>query len=165
MPLRTTSPASPFRSFRPTTSPIIEEMRKLQKKGVKIITVDGDVNRREFRDARRYYIGTDNIVAGRDARHGDQGDSRSAKASSKAAMCNTPASPKTTTPAAAWTASKKRSATHTPKTTACPMDESHASQENVRNAIRTIRTWSHIVGIWAYNAPAIAQVVDEPRSA
>src|SRR5581483_11356745 len=31
---------------------IIEEMRKLQKKGVKIITVDGDVNRNDFRDAR-----------------------------------------------------------------------------------------------------------------
>ena len=44
---------------------IIEEMRKLQKKGVKIITVDGDVNRNEFRDARSYYIGTDNVVGGR----------------------------------------------------------------------------------------------------
>ena len=44
---------------------IVEEMRKLQKKGVKIITVDGDVNRNEFRDARSYYIGTDNVVGGR----------------------------------------------------------------------------------------------------
>src|SRR5688572_8707426 len=34
---------------------IIEEMRNLQKKGVKIITVDGDVNRAEFRDARSFY--------------------------------------------------------------------------------------------------------------
>src|SRR5438046_1407675 len=44
---------------------IIEEMRKLQKKGVKIITVDGDVNRNDFRDARSFYIGTDNVVGGR----------------------------------------------------------------------------------------------------
>src|SRR6187399_1686790 len=30
---------------------IIEEMKKLQAKGVKVITVDGDVNREKFRDA------------------------------------------------------------------------------------------------------------------
>ena len=44
---------------------IIEEMKKLQDKGIKVITVDGDVNREKFRDARPYYIGTDNIVGGR----------------------------------------------------------------------------------------------------
>ena len=33
---------------------IIEEMRKLQAKGVKVITVDGDVNRDTFRDARPF---------------------------------------------------------------------------------------------------------------
>src|SRR5262245_48216306 len=44
---------------------IIEEMKKLQAKGIKVITVDGDVNRDRFRDARPYYIGTDNIVGGR----------------------------------------------------------------------------------------------------
>ena len=44
---------------------IIEEMRKLQSMGIPVITVDGDVNRKEFRDARSYYIGTDNVVGGR----------------------------------------------------------------------------------------------------
>lgn len=43
---------------------IIEQMKKLQEKGVKVITVDGDVNREKFRDARPYYIGTNNIRAG-----------------------------------------------------------------------------------------------------
>jgi ribose transport system substrate-binding protein len=43
---------------------IVEEMKNLQKKGVKIITVDGDESR-THRDARTYYIGTDNIVGGR----------------------------------------------------------------------------------------------------
>jgi len=46
-------------------SAIVEEMKNLQKKGVKIITVDGDVNRELYRDARTYYIGTDNVVGGR----------------------------------------------------------------------------------------------------
>ncbi|MFM1995614.1 MAG: hypothetical protein RLZZ111_1, partial [Planctomycetota bacterium] len=44
---------------------IVEEMKNLAAKGVQVITVDGDVNRDTFRDARPYYIGTDNIVGGR----------------------------------------------------------------------------------------------------
>ncbi|MFM7077025.1 MAG: substrate-binding domain-containing protein [Planctomycetaceae bacterium] len=44
---------------------IIEEMKNLAAKGVKVITVDSDVDRARFRDARPYYIGTDNIVGGR----------------------------------------------------------------------------------------------------
>lgn len=44
---------------------IVEEMKSLSAKGVKVITVDADVNREKFRDARPWYIGTDNIVGGR----------------------------------------------------------------------------------------------------
>src|SRR4051812_19605452 len=43
---------------------IADEMKNLQAQGKKIITVDGDVNRKRFRDARTYYIGTDNFVGG-----------------------------------------------------------------------------------------------------
>ena len=44
---------------------IADEMKNLQAQGKKIITVDGDVNRQRFRDARTYYIGTDNFVGGK----------------------------------------------------------------------------------------------------
>jgi ribose transport system substrate-binding protein len=44
---------------------IADELKSLQKQGKKIITVDGDVNRERYRDARTYYIGTDNVVAGK----------------------------------------------------------------------------------------------------
>jgi len=43
---------------------IADLLRDLQKAGKKVITVDGDVNLDRFRDARTYYIGTDNFVAG-----------------------------------------------------------------------------------------------------
>ncbi len=45
---------------------IPEELRKLQKAGIKIITVDSDVNRESQRDCRQFYLGTDNVVAGRE---------------------------------------------------------------------------------------------------
>jgi ribose transport system substrate-binding protein len=43
---------------------IVDQLKKLQAKGIKVITVDSDVNRDKFRDARPYYIGTNNIKAG-----------------------------------------------------------------------------------------------------
>jgi ribose transport system substrate-binding protein len=43
---------------------IIDEMERLRKLGKVVITVDGDVNRERFREARPYYIGTDNVAAG-----------------------------------------------------------------------------------------------------
>ncbi|MCA8994473.1 MAG: substrate-binding domain-containing protein [Planctomycetaceae bacterium] len=52
--------------FNPDNLPLIEEMRALQEKGVKVVTIDSDVNRDEFRDARFAYLGTDNIIGGRE---------------------------------------------------------------------------------------------------
>ena len=44
---------------------VVEELRNLRKKGVHVICFDADVNRAKYRDAREFYIGTDNIQAGR----------------------------------------------------------------------------------------------------
>jgi ribose transport system substrate-binding protein len=44
---------------------IVEEMKRLTEKGVSVITVDGDINQKLFSDGRPYYIGTDNLIAGR----------------------------------------------------------------------------------------------------
>ncbi len=52
--------------FDPKSRNLAEEMRGLQEKGVKVITIDGDIDRNSFRDARFAYLGTDNIVGGRE---------------------------------------------------------------------------------------------------
>lgn len=52
--------------FGPENRNLIEEMRKLRAKGVKVITIDGDVDREKYRDARYAYLGTDNIIGGRE---------------------------------------------------------------------------------------------------
>jgi ribose transport system substrate-binding protein len=52
--------------YGPDSAAIADEMRTLQKKGVKVVTIDGDVDRDQFRDARYAYLGTDNIVGGRE---------------------------------------------------------------------------------------------------
>src|SRR5688500_14644868 len=144
---------------------IIEEMKKLQEKGIKIITVDGDVNREKFRDARSYYIGTDNIVGGRTlgtalkalleargkssggyvqfAGFTDNDNARSRMNGVKEAVGD------------AYTELDRM---------ADGMDKSKA-RENVRNAIANHQDeLVALVGIWAYNAPAIAQVVEETKT-
>jgi ribose transport system substrate-binding protein len=143
---------------------IVEELKKLQAKGVKIITVDGDVNREKFRDARPYYIGTDNVVAGRvlgaaakkilEQRGKDGGsyvqfagftdndNARSRMNGVKEAI-----------------GEKYIEADRM----ADSMDKSKA-RENVRNAIANHKDLVALVGIWAYNAPAIAQVVTEMKT-
>ncbi len=143
---------------------IIEEMKKLQAKGIKVITVDGDVNREKFRDARPYYIGTDNIVGGRvlgtaarallESRGKESGgyvqfagftdndNARNRMNGVKGAIGDK------------YTEDDRM---------ADGMDKSKA-RENVRNAIVNHKDLVALVGIWAYNAPAIAQVVAETKT-
>lgn len=134
------------------------ELRKLQKSGVKVITVDGDVNRDNFRDARTFYIGTDNIYGGRTlgtatnavlksrmketggyvqfAGYTDNDNARSRMNGFKETVGEA-------------FAEKDRMPDS--------MDRSKA-QENVRNALTNHADLVCLVGIWAYNGPAIAQV-------
>ena len=140
---------------------IVEEMKKLRAKGVKVITVDGDVNRDTFRDARSYYIGTDNVVGGRTlgtatralleakgAKDGgyvqfagftDNDNARSRMNGVKEAI------------GPAYTERDRM---------ADEMDLPRA-RDNVRNATQNHKDLAALVGIWAYNAPAIADVVTE----
>ncbi|MCA9072586.1 MAG: substrate-binding domain-containing protein [Planctomycetaceae bacterium] len=46
------------------TPAIAEQMKALRDAGIKVVTIDSDVNRERNRDARFGYIGTDNEIAG-----------------------------------------------------------------------------------------------------
>jgi ribose transport system substrate-binding protein len=140
---------------------IVEEMKNLAAKGVKVITVDGDVNREKFRDARPFYIGTDNIVGGRvlgtvakkllEARgekaggyvqfagFTDNDNARARMNGFKEAV------------GGAFEEVDRMSD---------EMDLSRA-RDNVRSALVNHPDLVALVGIWAYNAPAIAEVTQE----
>ncbi|MDX1947966.1 MAG: substrate-binding domain-containing protein [Pirellulaceae bacterium] len=140
---------------------IIDELLNLQKKGIKVITVDGDVNRELYRDARPFYIGTDNIVGGRTlgtatkavlaakkvdaggyvqfAGYTDNDNARSRMNGVQEAL------------GAAYVERDRM---------ADDMDHQRA-RDNVRNAITNHKDLVALIGIWAYNAPAIADVALE----
>jgi len=140
---------------------LAEEMRNLAQKGIKVITVDGDLNREKFRAARAYYVGSDNAIAGRllgkaakailAARGKEQGgyvqfvgftDNDNGRARMNGF----------------------RDALGTAYTEVDRMgDQTDLSKarDNVRTALVNHPDVVALVGIWSYNAPAIAEVVEE----
>lgn len=136
---------------------IADELRSMQKKGIKIVTIDSDVDRSKFSDARYAFIGTDNLTGGRVLgtcakglkteggeyvtfvgrsgaqnaidRIGGFAEGAGDKFVSKDSMSDETDRPK--------------------------------ARENVRNAISNHPKVSILVGIWSYNAPAIVDVVRE----
>ena len=136
---------------------IASELQALAKKGIKIVTIDSDVSREKFRDARFAFIGTDNLTGGKvlgtTARglKSDGGEyvtfvgfTGAQNAIERIGGFAEGAGDKFT--------SKDNMADET--------DESRA-RDNVRNAILNHKQLSVLVGIWSYNAPAIVDVVRE----
>jgi len=138
---------------------IAEELHKFRQKGVPVVTIDSDVDRGRFRDARHAFIGTDNLVGGRVLgqcakglrpdggeyvtfvgltgaqnaieRIGGFGEGAGDKFVSKDSMAD-------------------------------QTDETKA-RDNVRNALGNHPQLNTLVGIWSYNAPAIVDVVRERK--
>ena len=140
---------------------IVEEMKRLAEKGVPVITVDGDINGKLFSDARPFYIGTDNSIAGRllgtaarkvlESRGVNEGgfiqftgftDNDNARARMNGCR----------------DALGKNY--NELDRMADSFDHSRA-RDNVRTALINHPDVHALVGIWAYNAPAIAEVVAE----
>ena len=128
---------------------------------MKVITVDSDVNRETYRDARSFFIGTDNIEGGRllgtaartllegrgktsggyvqFAGFTDNDNARARMNGFKEAI------------GGGFTEADRMSD---------EMDLSKA-RDNVRTALVNHPDLTALVGIWAYNAPAIAEVTQE----
>jgi ribose transport system substrate-binding protein len=140
---------------------IVEEMKNLAAKGVKVITVDGDVNREKFRDARPFYIGTDNIEGGRllgtAARTLLEGRGKTSGGYVQFAGFTDNDN------ARARMNGFKEAVGSGFKEVDRMSDEMDLSKarDNVRTALVNHPDLVSLVGIWAYNAPAIAEVAQE----
>jgi ribose transport system substrate-binding protein len=139
-------------------SAVADELRKLQKKGVKIVTIDSDVDRAKFRDCRFAFIGTENLIGGLEL-----------------GVCAKGLRPS----GGGYVTFVGRSGAQNaierirgfeegagPKFVALDhmvddVDLARA-RDNVRNAIQNHKgKLTTLVGIWSYNAPAITDVVKE----
>jgi ribose transport system substrate-binding protein len=136
---------------------IADELRSMQKKGIKVVTIDSDVSRTQFRDARFAFIGTDNLTGG--------------KVLGECAKRMKPEGGEYVTfvgITGAQNAKERIGGFEIGAGSAFINKDSMAddylkdkARENVRNAIRNHPNLSVLVGIWSYNAPAIVDIVKE----
>jgi ribose transport system substrate-binding protein len=136
---------------------IADELRKLRDKGVIVLTIDSDIDPTKFADCRAAFIGTNNILGGQELGVAAKnlrpeggafvqfvGRTGAQNAIERMDGFVTGAGDKFT--------QLDRMGDENDRTRA---------KENVRNAIRNHPELNTLVGIWSYNAPAIADVVRE----
>ena len=136
---------------------IADELRSMQKKGIKILTIDSDVDETKFADARFAFIGTDNLTGGKvlgQCAKGlkPEGGEFVTFFGLKGAQNVIERTGGFQEGAGDKFVEKDAMADDYDKTKA---------RDNVRNAIRNHPTLSVLVGIWSYNAPAIVDIVKE----
>ena len=139
---------------------VADELRALQKKGIAVITIDSDLDREKFRDARSAFVGTDNLAGGKvlgmaaAALRPDGGEyvtfvgrTGAQNAIERIGGFGEGAGPK-------FTAKDSMGD---------DLDRTRA-KDNVRNAIGNHPNLNTLVGIWSYNAPAIVDIVRELKA-
>ena len=143
---------------------IVEEMKNLQKKGIHVITVDADVNREHYRDARSFYIGTDNVTGGK-ALGTATNALLKAKGVEEGGYVQFAGFTDNDNARDRMNGVKETiGQQYTEKDRMADEMDLPRARDNVRNAIQNHKDLQALVGIWAYNAPAIADVVTETNS-
>ncbi len=136
---------------------VADELRSLQKKGVKVLTIDSDLDRAQFRDARFAFIGTDNLTGGKVL--GTCAKGLRAGGGEYVTFVGRTGAQNAIERIEGFAQGAGEKFTARDKM-ADDTDKDRA-RENVRNAIRNHAGLNVLVGIWSYNAPAIVDVVRE----
>jgi ribose transport system substrate-binding protein len=136
---------------------VADEMVNLQKLGVHVVAIDSDLDRKLFDGARFAFVGTDNLMGGRElgaAARGLQPDGGSYVTFVGFTSAQNAEERVGGFGEGAGESFKKID------NMGDEIDLTRA-RENVRNAIRNHPNLTTLVGIWSYNAPAIVDVVRE----
>ena len=138
-----------------TNQAIAEGMRELRKKGIPVFCIDSDMGK-DFHDTRIAYLGTTNLVGGEEL-------GKCAKALLPEGQYVTFAGKADAQNVIERIGGFGQGAGETFKLLASLTDEVDHSvaQQNVKTALNNFPELNCLVGIWAYNAHAIAEVVKE----
>ncbi len=136
---------------------VADEMRNLQSRGIQVITLDADVDRASMRDARKFYLGSDNLYGGHEL-----------GVAAKKLVPDGGGFVQFVGRTGSANAIDRMNAFKDAVGSNCQeldrmgdeMDQSRA-RDNVRNALRNFPDLKILVGIWSYNAPAIVDVIKE----
>ena len=136
---------------------LADAMKRLREAGIKVITIDSDTDREQFRDARFAYLGTNNVIGGRQL--------------GRAAKVLLPDGGKYVTFVGLKSAANAveringfaegAGETFEERDSMEDKIKHPVAQQNVKTAMGNHPDLNLLVGIWAYNAHAIVAVVDE----
>lgn len=135
---------------------LAKAMKNLRDKGVAVICVDSDMDREKFRDSRFAYLGTDNVVGGQEL-------GKAAKAlMPEGGDYATFVGIKTVKNAIDRIGGFAQGAGDTFKNLDNKADEAdrNRAQENVKAVLDKHEDIDALIGIWSYNADAIAKVLE-----
>jgi len=138
---------------------IVDELRKLQERGIPIVTIDSDLDRERFRDVRYAFLGTDNAAGGRAL--GKCAAALSPDGGAYVTFVGRTGAQNAIDRIAGF--AEGAGDKFTSKDTMSDETDRTRARENVRNAIRNHPDLNTLVGIWSYNAPAIVDVVREQK--
>ena len=140
---------------------IVEEMKRLTEKGISVITVDGDINQKLFSDGRPYYIGTDNSIAGRLLGTAGRKVLESRGVTEGSFIQFTGFTDNDNARARMNGCREAIGENYSEVDRMADSFDHSRARDNVRTALVNHPDVKALVGIWAYNAPAIAEVVAE----
>jgi ribose transport system substrate-binding protein len=146
--------------YNPESRAIAEELKQLKAKGVQVITIDGDISREKFRDCRYGYLGTDNIVAGREL--GKVGKALIGSTPTKHAFFVGLSTNANAEARMNGFNEKVAPASQAVDTLEDTFDRTKA-RSNVESALDRHKDLNALVGIWAYNTPQIVSVVTDRK--
>ncbi len=136
---------------------IADEMQTLKNAGIKVITIDSDVDRQNYRDARFAYIGTDNIVAGREL--GKASRAIAAEGGEYATFVGIKGADNAKERIRGF--GEGAGDAFTQKENMGDGGDRSTARSNVRDALDRNPDINVLVGIWSYNTPAIVDIVEE----
>ena len=132
-------------------------MRQLIKQGIQVITLDSDVDRETLRNARFAYLGTDNVIAGREL--GNAAKGLRPTGGNYAAFVGRPSASNAMGRMQGFVEGAGSQFKQI-EYLADAMNRSVA-QKNVRDAIDCHHEIDTLLGIWSYDADAIGGTVKE----
>lgn len=138
---------------------VIDEMKRLRAKGVHVLTIDSDVDRSLFPDARFAFIGSNNPAAGKELGIAAKGLRPDGGAYVTFVGRTSAQNAIERIGGFGEGAGEKFKALDSMS----DLNDRTKAQQNVRDAVANHPDLNTLVGIWSYNAPAIVDVVEEKK--
>jgi ribose transport system substrate-binding protein len=141
--------------YNPDSPSVYKELKALQERGVQVVTIDGDINREKYRDGRYAYLGTENIIAGREL--GKAARALTPEGSKYAFFVGNTGSANAIARMTGFTEGAGTGFTEVERLE--DLGDRPTARKNVQDALDRHPEINMLVGIWAYNTPQAVAVV------